>query len=488
MSLSQILTGIVPHGDLYNQALSSAYNHFFRLIDPDYALQQDVDSWRKIWRDPKIAQAMLQRTATAAGKDWSILPATEAVDELHSLAVRITTDALKKIRSFTESRSLLMNSIFHATAYAFPEGSRQWMNLGGVEANWWVPRKLKHVDKKRFQIVPTHLSDEPGEPEIVSTRIEMWHISRLVYVPITQERFQRFTRMIYNDEEGRLGYGRGLMESIYFLWWVKQELIKEGLSGIEKWARGIIGAKVDLQQQAGDSDTETSKIRNEFVDAIEKMQSRHVIVMDKQDELIISEGGGGKGSDMVMQFMKYADDCLMGVIMGSVLPFGGSGKDTGSLARARVEEDTSDILLVQDREKLGECLTDGVVDFFWKSNQPQLSALGLNANEHMPRFDIAQQRHEDPEANAPVIVQALGAGVSLKKSQVYEKLGFDMPEEGDDVFEGGASGIGAGAADDLGRGLMDLFGRKREEPTNGKQAGGGQTDRVGAASEASLTK
>ena len=62
-----ILRGIAPHGDLYNRALSAIYKYHIRIIDPDYALQNEPEVWEKMWRDPKIAQAMRQRLHAVGG-------------------------------------------------------------------------------------------------------------------------------------------------------------------------------------------------------------------------------------------------------------------------------------------------------------------------------------------------------------------------------------------------------------------------------------
>lgn len=67
----------------------------------------------------------------------------------------------------------------------------------------------------------------------------------------------------------------------------------------------------------------------------------------------------------------------------------------------------------------------------------------FNASSKEPpyEFKIMLAEQTDYESNAVIIREALAAGVPLKKSEVYSKLGFSMPDDTDNVFSGAQIGV-----------------------------------------------
>ena len=53
-----------------------------------------------------------------------------------------------------------------------------------------------------------------------------------------------------------------------------------------------------------------------------------------------------------------------------------------------------------------------------------------------PKFRTQPDKRDDPQAAASIIAQLSAIGLPLKKEEVYEKIGFSQPSEGDEVFEG----------------------------------------------------
>lgn len=51
------------------------------------------------------------------------------------------------------------------------------------------------------------------------------------------------------------------------------------------------------------------------------------------------------------------------------------------------------------------------------------------------RFKVILDETEDFEKNAIIIREAISAGIPLKKSEVYEKLGLTVPKEGDETLQ-----------------------------------------------------
>jgi len=417
------LTGLSPSGDFYTRALSSAYRHEFRLLDPDFSQDREADIWDIVRLDTKVSQSINQRTASIAAKNWTVQAETDEEPDVR--LADLCEQALRKIRNFRESRKQLAMAVFRARSYAFIEGSRQSASFRDFPVmDWWIPNRLKDVDKRRLQLVPAEKGKARAE-------WQLWNIRKDDFETISESDWQSFIAVTFGDEESRLGYGRGLLESIYFLHWAKQRVMKEGFKAIERWAQGWVVGKVDSNKTGG-AGTDSTTARDTMRDELEKHRSKHVLVVDQGDEISIVQGGG-EGYQMVRDMVDYCDNCIMAAAMGSVLPFGGQ-EGVGSLSRAEVEANISDELLEFDRGKIDECLTERLIQQFMNLNRGNLFRLGL-ARARRPRFITTNPKIEDPKTNAEVIAMVLGAGIPLKKDEVYERLGFSKPAKEDELIE-----------------------------------------------------
>lgn len=433
-----ILQGTNAGPQLFASALHAAYMIEWPIIDPDFAQESDVSIWEKIHRDGKIMQAINQRTATIASKQWIIEPRGDSEKEIQLAA--IIEELLQEVRKFHMARRFLAQAIFRGRAYLFIEGERRRLSVSGQPAeNWWFPEKLRHLDKRVVRLVPIRRPRGDGE-QMVSLRHEIFSPSNGVWKPLNRESARLLMEIVYDDEQGRLGYGRGLLEALYFLWWAKIVVLKEGLQAVERWAQGFLVAKVDTEK-VGSTDANTETIRNTMRDELVAHRSRNVAVVDKSDEIALVTGGG-EGHQIVMKMLEYLDNCILSTSMGSVLPFGG-GQDKGSLARAEVEENVSDELLEFDRGVVDETITAGLIPLLIDNNREILGRMGL-VDVRMPNFKTSREKREDPEKNAIVVEIALRSKIPLRKDEVYQRLGFSMPAVDDEVFEG---------VDDTGMGL-----------------------------------
>lgn len=415
--------------DLYNRALSSAYSLWSRLNNPDYALQRDPEIWEKVRRDATIAQAIDTRLHMIAGRTWHCEAGGNTEEDRRAAA--LCDDLISRIRGFTESRLQLATSCFRARAYSFIECSQQVETfLDGVPRQWWVPMRLRDVDPRRIRYVPEHYYDEAGL-ERVRVHQQLWSVMREEYEDIPAESLRQFVKVIYRNEEANLGYGRGLLSSVYFLWWMKSIVWREGLQGLERWSQGVLIGKV-----AGDREGSTGRtneaIRDDLFEALRDMRSRNIIVMGAEDDIEVRDGGG-TGHQMVMDFVRYMDEKLLSLILGSVLPFGG-GAESGSFARAQIEQETTNALIQFDRDKIDECLTDDLVGYIWEANWSNIQAMGLGSAE-IPRFTTDLAPREDPQGATAMIASLAQLGVPLRLSDVYDKTGFSAPGPEDEVFE-----------------------------------------------------
>jgi hypothetical protein len=387
--------------DLYGQALSAIWGLYTRRVhDPSYALWKDPDAWEIILRDPKARQGIDQRLTDVAGSSWRISPASETWQD-EQLA-KVIEDAFKEIRHFRDARRRLAQAIFRGQSYERIRGRRKTMSLAEMPAqNWWVPTHLQNIDPRRFAIKANKQQLPNGESvttsELVIYDLDKWGMAPVPGVGLTQytklRHPEELIRVVYDDEEARLGFGRGILDSLYFHVWAKQIVLKEGLQGLERWSQGIVTMQIDEDRTASTGKT-NEDFRDETLDAIKEMRSRHQFVYGKNEKLEVVETSG-QGHQIVVSFLNYIDDTILGLTTGAVLPSGG-GKDKGSLARAEVEQDTQESRIQYDREKIDEDITTEAIGLFMKLNTPQLAAIGL-ANARRPMFATGEEKKESSQ-------------------------------------------------------------------------------------------
>lgn len=422
--------------DLYVWALHTAYQGY-RVYDPDYALLNEPDIFEIVLRDPVIAHAVNLRLHGVAARRWRVLPASEREDDKKLAA--IVEEGMGHIDGFTESRKNMALAVVRARTFQRIYGKRMPLELADLpEKQWWVPTELREVDRRRFRLVPQWAHG--SETQKLRVNVEMWSVAGNRWELMPPDEQRRYVKVVYNDEEARLGYGRGLCEALYFYHWAKGIVMEQCLAGIERWAQGLVTVKIDGLRRANPSATNQAQA-NLWLDIIKKQRSRNGLVFDAKDEIEVHETQG-TGHQLCMEMIRYLDDAMVALILGSVLPFGGQS-GSGSLARARTEREVSESLLQYDRDKIDEDIKRDLIGLFIRLNQPILQELGLD-RARTPRFETIQETHEDPEVNARVLSVLLSSGMDVRKDEAYEKVGYTPPKEGEEIVEGLMMGMGGG--------------------------------------------
>jgi hypothetical protein len=460
---------------MYVWALHSAYQGY-RVYDPDYALLNEPDIFELVLRDPVINHAINLRLHGVAARRFRVLAASDSEEDIKLAAV--VEQGLSHIDGFTEARKNMALAVVRARTFQRIYGSRKVLDLGKTgEKEWWVPTKLKEVDRRRFRLVPQWST---GTNTKLKITVEMWSLERNVWEPMPLEEQRRYVKVIYNDEESRLGYGRGLCEALYFYHWAKGIVMEQCLGGIERWAQGMVTVKIDGLRRASPANTNQSQA-NYWLEIIKKQRTKNSLVFDAKDDIQVHETMG-TGHQLCMEMIHYLDDAMVALILGSVLPFGG-GSQGGSLARARTEREVSESLLQYDRDKIDEDIKRDLIGLFLRLNRPIIEELGLGKAQR-PVFETVQETHEDPEVNARVLSVLLTSGMKIRKDEAYVKVGYTPPKDTDEVIEpmmapgmegeggpgqprGPGGTFGTKAKPEQGRAKDDDQGRKREEETDG---------------------
>ena len=82
-------------------------------------------------------------------------------------------------------------------------------------------------------------------------------------------------------------------------------------------------------------------------------------------------------------------------------------------------------------------MTRDLLQYLWHVNYPNLVELGIAAEK--PRFNITQEKKQEPSERAAVAEILSRMGVDLSASDIYEQTGFRKPEDGEDIIPGGSA-------------------------------------------------
>ncbi len=409
--------------DRYIHDLRAAYAGL-RIYDPDFAIDRDPWIYEKMLRDPLIRQCLGHRMRSVAGGDWSIV-AARGPTEKDEEAARVMDQAIGELenKGFQSSRVNLARFVWEGSRHAAVNGKRRPRPYGdGKVRDWWFPTKLRDLPKRRVRVWR-----EGGK--VVKKLVPVFDEQGVDFDYYGRDWPEdRIITAVYDDEESRLGFGRGLGDSCYWFFFLKWKLIEEGVDAVREWLQALIIVKTDTVNLGDVSQTSTST-RDALTAALVDAKRKGVVAIGKEDD-VDGFDATGKGSEALLKWLHMLDDGLRGVITGAKLNTGGGDDKAGSLARGEVEERTSEGIYQLDSKLLDEAMTGGLIKPVWDRNRENLIELGL-VDARMPSYRSINEPREDREQNSRLLKDALESGAMVKKDEFYEMLGLTPPTKED---------------------------------------------------------
>lgn len=443
MATSSVVQIRSTASEQYVHGLATAWRQN-RLWDTSFATERDPDAPEKMLRDARIAAAVFRRREWEAGTDWVIDAGKDPSPHDKALASVLDTLVRDYLKGFTPARQQLAMSFFHGRSYAAIEGRRMPLRIGNKVRQWWVPTRLKNIDRRRIQ----PFIERSGMPD--QHVVWKYHHTQLAnWVPITDTR--RLISMRFDETESTLTHGNGLINALYFWWQGVAEIFKEAIQAASRSGQGTAVAKVKGAKKAGTA-LPNAEVVNKWRKAIERARESNVLVMDTDDEIdIVDLTGDAVG--FILDFRDRLYEEMDSLILGSTRPTGGGGEG-GSYARAAIEQDSTESLIKTGRQAQEEALSEGLLGYLCFQNSANLHEMGLSGARR-GRLSIIDEKPTDPLVEAQVTQTLLGAGVPLDRAEVYEKSGRTVPQVGAEVikpqpkpepfnpFGGGGGGFGA---------------------------------------------
>lgn len=433
----------------YNASLGAALRAPI-IWDTDEVLSQDPTAYEKLRHDTVIAQLVQQRKHEVAGTDWYLEPASSS--KADKKVAQVVERLLKKCTNFEQARFRLAEAILRGAAW---EGMRgQFVKFAATDGDeprrWWVVHELASIDKRRFRQVPLHVpGDQGAEPQYG------WELKRpytYTWEPLEPGWYVHHT---YGDEEASLHYGKGLSNALSQYWWYKAETLKLAMKWLDRWALGVLAAKITLDEGARRDPTNAQRV-NSWLTTLKKMREGYALVYDQRDVLELKEASG-TGFEAITRMLDYYDGAFRVLLLGASDP---SNPDTsgGSYARAKVQAAKSRALIRFDRALLESTITRDLVATLVRANWPTFLRLGLVPSD-VPAFKIrGEDEEDDPLVRMQVAQLCLALGMPLKVEELYAQAKFTPPAADDKVLGGQQQA----QAPDVGAALQQLLRGQRE--------------------------
>jgi hypothetical protein len=440
---SELMHGRSQARELYVRALYSAYRSGVQLYDPSVWQARDPDVLEKMLRDADIAHAVNFRKHLIAGRQWDLVqdPYHRDADRAR-LARAVCGPLLSRIQRFTEARLQLAGAFLHGQRFARIHAETATLSIGdGKPRTWWIPVRLEDIDKRMRRIVPHH------DGQRVHATWQRFDIGVGQWVDETVEESIDVIEHTYQDEQGSLGYGRGLLDALGWWWYAKEHVFAESLAACERLAQGIVAAKVDGARDAA-TGLPNEKLIRDWQKVLERLRSKHVLVYDKTDQVEVIQASG-EGHALLRDIRDELRTTIHTLILGANITT--AANKGGSYALAEVQENSTEALIQFDRESLEESLTTHLIGAIWFHNWANMVDLGIA--EDRPRFNIRQEKHLDPQVRVAVAEAASRMGLPLALDEVYEHIGFRRPGPDDEVLQPRSTPAGA---DPIGMGLPGM--------------------------------
>lgn len=414
--------------ELFSRAFAYARNNR-ALPDPSFALSRDINVYEVLRRDAAIDHAISLGLHAVAGSATTCVPG-EGYDEVTAKAMAdLGTKWVHRIDNLDDAKINSASAVFLGSSFGVVKGRRErhdWVD--GIPRDWWVCTSIKDVDRRRMEWrVPD--GSAPGTSHSL-------HYADLdksgKWTPVDHPEW--IVQFVYENREATFQSGRGLVDSLFMYLYAKTQLLQMMLRASERWGEGFLVVKVD-PNAPGSTGKDNATLVTDSIANVEKSKAQHVIGCLTTEE-IENIGADPAGFQMVMDAIRYVDDAILRLCMGSSMPFGGGGdKETGSNARAVTESGVSESLMLARRNGLEAAYQRTLWPLFASLNRANLVSCGL-ANAAPWRLSFTKGSQESPESFAEMVSKLLAAGVPLDSKYVYDKLGMPMPKETPPTLEG----------------------------------------------------
>jgi len=426
-------TPLIPHAMTFGYILNTvAKTYSFRW---DEALKHLPANALAMRRDCYLRSLLQERVLPTVNRAWQIVPAEDPDDPEAKRDAEMATQSTKKIRRFKRMLRYLMEAPWYGRYGAQTTWGEKSIG-GGIRAQTITSHKPVNGDKIQGAWDDTPVvfinsavaSRYPSEYIIYTDRVPGLKLAKQSW----REQFIIHTHEIDDADyfEGEMAgsvAGVGLRNWIYWAWWLRDEMLSWAVDFMKKaGALGLLifgyeignkAAKAAAEGNAAAASKQTALVMPILPDGKNPNPVQHIqIPMNGVENL----------QKMIADYFEHHMERL---IVGQTLSAGTEGSGLGGSGVAEMHEDTKFQLLRFDAENLAETLTDDYLAVWMRKNRP-------SAKHSLKwEFILPDPQQEKKISSYKTIVEM---GGKVKAKDVYDTLGTEKPEDGEEVFGGQA--------------------------------------------------
>ncbi len=434
------ITRLVATPDLVRQsypwAISAAYQREGAWIYDwqNEGLWRDSQIWEKVRYDLVLAGGIENRLRHVGGTQAEVI-APPGDDSGDKFAATMMGHLFKDIPYYSGSRKMLAEADFLGEQWMAMPG--QWVKklLPGDTRprRWWQMTQLKHVDKRRFRLVPVA---DPKNMEHIRTAWQLWSPRRMRWETLSKQARQLFIRHTHEEREDGLGYARGLLASLFHWWRLKTLVLEYGLKATEIYAKGIINASIN-GLRLGDTSEDNQAQVQKWIEVVRALADAQILVHDTDEDWKV-EWPQGSIADIPLKWAEYFDGAALRLIQAGDITTGMSGAKGGSFAALQGMRKGSEEYFSTPRERLQESLNSQQMRRAWRMNRkPMQEALQENGHRsaRAPSVALDTPTSADPKEAVELIEGMQKVGMRVGRQWAHDLIGAPMIDEDEDVLE-----------------------------------------------------
>lgn len=459
--------------------------------DPSWALEVDDAAPEKLRRDPVVAGAFDHLQRLIVGHDWFMEAGGKT--RKHRELATVVEDLQRQTERLPSAWYNLAAASFMGATWGLARLERRVLKLGdGKPREWTVVARVRDVDKRRFRMsriasIPTPQGDvsvRVRSPSLERRAISQHGVAEFsgsgVLGPFRWEFHPGFDyrpnqpqwwtpletvapknlwiQHVVDDSERGLGFGYGMMEDVWTYFWMKQQALKWGMQGLERWGEGFLVYRAKALLDGMSRGTTQAAQFAAVVANIRKWRTENFAAMGIDDELQLLDMPA-TAEAAVREWIKYFDQEITKRVLVALQPTGGADGAGGGFSSAKVEEGSTDAAVAYLRAPLEETWSRGIVrNLLLEENRDNLRELGLEDLEP-PRLRLRGKEHHDLDQVIQLFLAARDLKMPVRREDFYSMTGLTQPNEEDDAvtFEPAQTpGAGLGALGQPGASSVDL--------------------------------
>ena len=387
---------------------------FYHLVsgvveDPDYALKKDSKVYARMQRDPQIYYCLEVRKKATSSLQWAIAPPEGYTKDAG--AMKLAAEATKRIKQIPRFVELL-NNILSAL-------------LPGISINelvWKLNDKRQYVVKNHFPMSKDRfVFDREGTLRLKQP------LSPITGVQVPDYKFLTHTFNITDgswrnpQDAGYVYFGQGLADTpLYHYFYFKVTAIRFLLKGLERH-----GHPFKVFYTGGGNPALLERMNTIMLalqnDAVVAIPGRYKDVM-----VDVPMSRGKTEANLFMGFIDYIDKLITRAVLlqdlMTEMPASG-----GSYALGQVHESVFAKVAETDKQLLEDTLNNTLMKFDAILNTPGVPT------EMWPRFMFRRGTVADPTGFLSTVSSAIELGIDVSEEQLREATGLKKPIDDEDT-------------------------------------------------------